>query len=85
MEEPISDCQAAQQQEAEILVLLGLISLGFWGLFGTLRMKLTLEAILMGEGYSPPLLVLPAEPLAWEFTEVTFTLMQEALVRADIY
>lgn len=39
----------------------------------------------MRESYSPPLLVLPAEPLTCEFTEVTLTLMQEALVQADNY
>lgn len=42
-------------------------------------MKLTLEATLMGESYSP-LFVLTAE-----FTQVTSVLMQEVLGQADIY
>lgn len=84
-EELISDCRAAQQQETEILILLGLISLGFWGFFRTLRMKLPLEAILMGASCPSPLFVLTAESMACEFTQETFTLMQEVLVQADIY
>lgn len=48
-------------------------------------MKLTSEAILMGESCSPPLFVLTAEPIAREFTEATFTLMQEVLVQVEIY
>lgn len=47
-------------------------------------MKLTSEAILMGESCSP-LFVLTAEPIAREFTEATFTLMQEVLVQVEIY
>lgn len=68
-----------------MLILLGLTSLGFWGSFRSLRMKLTLEATLMGESYCPPWLVLTAEHMACEFTEVTFTVLQEQLVQAGIY